>query len=147
MQGTRKQSPESNLVLRGNLIQVLRASTWAEPFWSLPSLQPQAVTASQPRLEQGDASKGSSCFLPSLASDPAVSLSSETLLHLQTLGFNSKSMTGQRDKRADSWGQANAIITWFMAIRCLCISTCILTDRIMTQDHLKWLRRSLHHPV
>ena len=90
MQGTRKQSPESNLVLRGNLIQVLRASTWAEPFWSLPSLQPQAVTASQPRLEQGDASKGSSCFLPSLASDPAVSLSSETLLHLQTLGFNSE---------------------------------------------------------
>lgn len=147
MRGIRKRSPESNLVLKGKLIEVLRASPWAEPFWSLPPLYPQAGAASQPRLEQEAASKESSCFLPSLASDPAVSLSSETLLHLQTLGFNSKSMTGQHDERADSGGHARAIITWCMAMQSSLISTCILTDRIMTQDHLKWLGTSLHHPV
>lgn len=27
------------------------------------------------------------------------------------------------------------------------VSICTLTDRIMTRDHLKWPRRSLHRPV
>lgn len=58
----------------------------------------------------------------------------------------SKSLTEQPEDRAGSGVNTPTIITWPVASGCLHIPTFTLTDRMITQDHPKWPRRSLYPP-